>query len=267
MKSPCRSLTAAANFYGVDTFTYTARDASNAACTAALAITVNSVKDPSSITLDISPNPAGAGVNVTINATVEGDTGETPTGDLTLTDGETLLATIPLANGRATHTTSSLGIGSHNIDASYAGDANFEPSTASQALQIQHGPPTAVNDASGTLQDTPVTVAVLANDNDRAGGGLTLTGVGAPANGSALMAADMASVLYTPAPGFAGLDSFTYETRDANNNAPGHPLHAPSPPEGHCFRWSCNETFVDALRQMIELLPKGLIFRQVSRKL
>jgi hypothetical protein len=69
------------------------------------------------------------------------------------------------------------------------------------------GIPVAVNDAATTLEDTAVTINVLANDTNAAGGIVTL--VTAPALGSAIVNAD-GSVTYTPALNRSGADSFTY---------------------------------------------------------
>jgi hypothetical protein len=74
------------------------------------------------------------------------------------------------------------------------------------------GAPVAVSDVADTAIDTPVDVAVLANDSDPDGDLLSLTDVGAPAHGSATFAGDR--VTYTPQPGFDGVDHFVYEVSD-----------------------------------------------------
>jgi len=73
--------------------------------------------------------------------------------------------------------------------------------------------PIALDDAATTTQDTPVTIPVLANDNDPDLDPLTVTGVTQPANGEAVANLDN-TVTYTPASGFAGSDSFTYSISD-----------------------------------------------------
>jgi outer membrane protein OmpA-like peptidoglycan-associated protein len=54
---------------------------------------------------------------------------------------------------------------------------------------------------------------VLANDSDPDGGPLTLVGVSDPGNGEARISGDL--VLYTPAAGFIGTDSFSYTIADS----------------------------------------------------
>jgi hypothetical protein len=68
---------------------------------------------------------------VTFTATVSGS-GGTPTGSVTFTDTTTsqTLGTVTLSGGQAAFTTSTLTAGSHTIQASYGGDGNFAPSSA-----------------------------------------------------------------------------------------------------------------------------------------
>jgi len=68
--------------------------------------------------------------------------------------------------------------------------------------------PSAVDDSATTLAGTPVAVPVLANDDANGGGALSISSVGAPAHGAAVV--DGSDVRYTPAAGFVGTDTFTY---------------------------------------------------------
>jgi hypothetical protein len=73
--------------------------------------------------------------------------------------------------------------------------------------------PEAEDDAVTTQEDTAVTIAVLANDRDPNGDPLALGDLSNPAHGTAVANADQ-TVTYTPAPGFFGTDTFTYEACD-----------------------------------------------------
>ncbi|PSJ72154.1 hypothetical protein C7N43_35710, partial [Sphingobacteriales bacterium UPWRP_1] len=77
----------------------------------------------------------------------------------------------------------------------------------------QNLPPTANNDVATTPADTPVTIPVLTNDSDPEGTLLTITFVSDPPNGTAEIVGN--EVLYTPDPGFTGMDSFIYVICDA----------------------------------------------------
>ena len=73
--------------------------------------------------------------------------------------------------------------------------------------------PVAADDAASTNEDTPVAIAVLANDSDGDSATLTPIVVSGPANGSATVEAD-GSITYAPAANFNGTDSFTYKASD-----------------------------------------------------
>ncbi|HPD17106.1 MAG TPA: Ig-like domain-containing protein [Planctomycetota bacterium] len=74
----------------------------------------------------------------------------------------------------------------------------------------QPQPPVANNDSAATVEGSPVTIAVLANDSADA---TKVTNLTQPANGQATLNANN-TVTYTPNAGFVGTDSFTYT---ANN--------------------------------------------------
>ncbi len=179
---------------------------------------------PTTTTLAAGPNPAILGQTVTFTATVavSAAAAGTPTGIVTFTaDGSAITGCnlLTLINAQAGCTTGALTAGSHAITAEYVGDATFLGSTAPAVDQVVQALPVAVNDAAGTQQATPVTVAVLANDINPAGGALVVAEITTPAgHGAAEIAPGGSAVLYTPAEGFAGLDSFVYVARDSNGN-------------------------------------------------
>jgi VCBS repeat-containing protein len=76
--------------------------------------------------------------------------------------------------------------------------------------------PVAADDAAATDVDTPLTIAVLANDTDVDGDGLSISGVTQGTNGAVTVNVD-SSVTFTPEAGFTGSDSFTYSVSDGNS--------------------------------------------------
>jgi hypothetical protein len=94
--------------------------------------------------------------------------------------------------------------------------------------------PTAVDDSATTEMNVPVGIAVLANDSDPNGQPLTAGGLTQPGNGSATT--DGVTVTYTPATGFLGEDSFTYEACDPDGQCDGATVtvtvHCPASPTG-----------------------------------
>jgi subtilisin len=75
-------------------------------------------------------------------------------------------------------------------------------------------PPVATDDTATTNEDVPVSIPVLANDTDQDGDSLSVSSVGSPANGSALLDPSGTAIGYTPAAGFSGVDSFAYTLSD-----------------------------------------------------
>ena len=86
-----------------------------------------------------SEDPSSFGDSVTFTATVTGGAA-TPTGDVTFFDGSTPLATVALDNSgiadEAMFTTSLLGVATHHITASYAGDSNYLASNSPVVAQV-----------------------------------------------------------------------------------------------------------------------------------
>lgn len=85
-----------------------------------------------------------------------------------------------------------------------------------QAFINVQGPPVAVDDFASTLEDTPVTIDVLANDSDPNGDALTVISVGPAMHGTVVINADN-TVTYSPDPTiFDDSDTFTYTIDDGN---------------------------------------------------
>ena len=75
--------------------------------------------------------------------------------------------------------------------------------------------PVAGNDSASTLEVTPVTIDVLANDSDVEGSPLTPEIVTGPAFGTVVVNAN-GTITYTPTFGFTGTDTFTYKVSDGS---------------------------------------------------
>ncbi len=90
-------------------------------------LTVN--KAATSTVVSSSANPSTRGTAVTFSAAVSSSAGIVP-GDIQFFDVTTLLATVSLAAGRASISTSALSVGTHSITAVYSGSANFSSSTS-----------------------------------------------------------------------------------------------------------------------------------------
>src|SRR5437588_348756 len=147
----CPSINCSANFASGTTVTLTATPAagstfagwSGAACpgTGACSLSMTAtqlvtatfqVANISTTTkLAVSSTQAIAGSAVTFTARVSPTSGSTtPTGSVTFKNGSTILGVVPLSNGVASLTTSSLGPGPYTVTASYSGDTNSGSSTS-----------------------------------------------------------------------------------------------------------------------------------------
>lgn len=89
--------------------------------------------------------------------------------------------------------------------------------TATLKVTVATDPVLASDDSSTTTAGQPVTISVLSNDTDGAGG-LTVTISEAPASGAAVVNGDR-TITYTPNAGFVGTDSFEYTLRDSAGTA------------------------------------------------
>jgi uncharacterized repeat protein (TIGR01451 family) len=113
-----------------------------------------------------------------------------------------------------------------STDAAYRGQAIKSSVTlgggaegSSQAVISVNGPTTPVDDAATTRPDTPVSLQPLLNDINPDGSPVLLTGLVAPAHGTATILG--ATVLYTPTAGFEGTDSLMYRLQDGLFTAQG----------------------------------------------
>jgi VCBS repeat-containing protein len=88
------------------------------------------------------------------------------------------------------------------------------PATVTLTITNVEDAPVPSSDSATTAEDTPVVINVLDNDLDADNQPLTVTAVGAPANGTAVT--DGSSVTYTPDPDFSGTDQFEYTISDGS---------------------------------------------------
>jgi sugar lactone lactonase YvrE len=141
--------------------TYGGDSNDTASTSAALPLAVNLAT--TAVAVQSSASPAAVLSPVTFTATVTGN-GGTPTGEVTFAvDGAKAGAVTLNASGEATFTDSSLKVGSHNITASYGGDADDAGSTSTTFSQaIQAIPTVTTLGQSSTSGNTPELILVAA---------------------------------------------------------------------------------------------------------
>jgi len=200
----------AANWFGPDTFTYTVRDPGNLTATGTVNVTVNPVNDPPVANADSATLPEDSGVAIQ------------PMANDTDVDGDTLTIVAVTQSANGTASISGTWV-SFAPAANFNGGTSFTytirdsgglESTASVYVSVTpvNDPPMAGPDTAATNKNTPVTVSVLANDADIDGGALSVSAVTQGSNGAVTTNGN--TVTYTPATGFTGSDSFTYNVSD-----------------------------------------------------
>ena len=192
----------------VDTFTYTVTDGSGGSSTATVTVFL---ADQPPVAVPVSASPHGAAVTVNVLA---GDTD--PNGfPLTVTALGTPAYGTAVINGDnsvtytpASGTTATVDSFTYTIS-----DGDGGTSSATVSVYLADRAPTAM-DAFASHGNAAVTIDVLAEDYDVDGDSLTVTGVGTPTHGTAVVNADN-SVTYTPSVGTtATVDAFSYTVSD-----------------------------------------------------
>jgi len=157
------------------------------------------------ILLNPSQNPIPAGQRLSIDIAVLGP-GGVPSGSVTLLDGTSVLAVLPLTQNQdeadAQFTTSSLAPGTHMISATYAGDGVFSAGTSPTLTLIvgRHATMTTIVSATPSVNGQPVSIKVqVTSDSGTPTGTVTLTeGAKAGATlGSGTLSAGVATIVIT----------------------------------------------------------------------
>ena len=125
------------------------------------------------------------------------------------------------ANGVLTYTPNGGFIGTDTFTYVVRDLAGNTSGEATVSVRV-NAPPSALDDAVSVLQNTPVTIDVLANDADTDGtlDVITVAIQTAPGHGGAQVNAD-GTVTYTPDMEFSGTDTFTYSVADDDGGVSG----------------------------------------------
>ena len=212
--------TPAADFYGLETFTYTVSDGQGGFSTALVTITLQPQADSPQAAADVFTvdedsvgNPLqvlandidGDGDPLTITAAGLPDQG----GQITI--GAGFLLYTPAADFHATerftYTVSDGGL--------------FDSAWVTVTVASLNDPPAAMDDAYTLAEDSPaVALNVLDNDSDPEGNALAVFAVGLPGQGGTLLNGG-GWITYTPAVNFSGLEVFTYTVSDGQGGFAG----------------------------------------------
>ena len=202
--------TPAAGFSGMDSFSYTATDGRGGEAQASVSVTVNDPNQPPSLTDDTAVTEVEQPVSIAVLAN-DSD----PDGDILsiATFSQPMNGSVQQEGDSLVYTPA---VGFSGMDSfSYtATDGRGGEAQASVSVTVNdpNQGPTAADDAATTEIEQPVSIAVLANDSDPDGDTLSIALFSQPMNGSVQQNGD--SLVYTPAMGFTGTDSFSYTATD-----------------------------------------------------
>ena len=209
-----------ADYNGIDTFSYKANDGALDSNVAVVTITVAAVNHPLDAVDDSFTTTEGEALLVPVPGVLDNDID--PDGD-----GVVSVVVLPLHGSLILLPDGGLGylaspgfVGTDAFTYSLS-DGESEPDYATVTLIVnprEATPPLAVDDEAATDEETPVVIAVLANDSDADGDPLVVSVVSDPPHGAVTVNADN-TVAYTPDADYFGVDSFTYQASDGSQDS------------------------------------------------
>ena len=232
-----------AGFTGMDSFVYTVADPAGAAASAGVTVTVAGTNRPPSIRRQEVTTTLGTAVTLQPLSAASDPDGDPLTlvalslpahGRLAVNPDRSIIYTPNPGHQGADGFTCTLDDGRGGKVAGEVAITVLRPNTA----------PVAGADSAVTTAGVPVTIPVLANDRDPDGDPLSIAAFSLPAHGTVAVNADR-TITYTPEPGFAGTDAFTYTLSDGQGGTgtPGtvgitvaRPAVAPTFANGFAYR-------------------------------
>ena len=206
-----------AGFTGTDTFAYTAGDGRGGSASAQVTVTVAARPNQVPVARNDSAT-AAFGQPVTIGV-LANDTD--PDGNpLSISGTDTPQHGSAVVSGDVVIYTPFPGYSGSDRFTYTISDGHGGSASATVAITVAMRPnrqPLARDDSATTAFGLPVSIDVLANDTDPDGDALALIALTAPANGTAAISGGQ--VIYTPAAGFAGSDSFRYTISDGHGGS------------------------------------------------
>ncbi|MBD9387908.1 tandem-95 repeat protein [Agrobacterium sp. AGB01] len=226
------TFTPTADYNGTPSFTYTVSDGQGGSTTATVNGTVNAVQDPPVAVDDTFTSLEDTAVTINVRANdydVDGD-------PLTITqiNGLAIVTGGSVAVTGGTVTLNTNGTLTFNPTANYNGNPSFTytisdgqggtaTATVNGTVTPVQDPPIATGDTFTTLEDTPTTIAVLANDSDPDGDPLTIiqingtaisSGATVAVTGGTITLNANGTLTFNPTANYNGSTSFTYTISD-----------------------------------------------------
>lgn len=202
----------AGNFYGTDSFVYSADDGSGNPDTATVTIIVNPVNDPPTAVVD--EYQAGGSSTLSVGAgdgILQND--EDPDNDslaVTLLSGPTSGSLVLNSNGSFSYDSTNQSSTADSFTyVATDGIAESEVTTVHITL-TRNSPPVALAQSVSTNENTYKNITLTGTDPDN--DPLTFTSISAPSHG--ILTGTAPNLTYWPAAGYSGPDSFTFKAYD-----------------------------------------------------
>jgi hypothetical protein len=209
--------TPALDWSGTDEVTYTVVDGTGASATATITVVVTPVNDAPVAVGDSASTPEDTAVVVDVlggDTDVDGDA----LAVASVGAGANGLATVGVG-GLVTYTPTEGWSGTDSFTYVVAdGAGGTDTATVTVTVAPVNDAPTAGDDAYAGAEGAPIVGNVLDNDSDEDGDVLTVFAWGGPAGGSLTGAPD-GTFTYTPAAGFSGTVTVTYDVTDGTVSA------------------------------------------------
>ncbi|EKE75966.1 Ig-like domain-containing protein [Gallaecimonas xiamenensis] len=200
--------TPASGFSGTETFNYSVSDGKGGSASAVVSVAVSAANRAPVAQADSAATSAGKSVSIPVLANDSDPDGDT----LTITGTSGVNGSASISGSSIVFTPASGFSGTETFNYSVSdGKGGSASASVSVAVSAANRAPVAQADSAATNAGQSVTIPVLANDSDPDGDTLTITGTSG-VNGSASIVGS--SIVFTPASGFSGTETFTYSISD-----------------------------------------------------
>ena len=212
------SYTPSLNYFGPDSFTYTISDSGGLTSTATVSVTVNHVNQPPVAVDDVASTAFNTPVVINVLANDYDPDIPNPGDSLTVKSvtSPSHGAAVINAGSTITYTPTTGYSGSDSFKYTISDAAGLtSTATVNVNIAVVNNPPVAPNHSETIIPgQTSITVNPLgaAYDPDP-GDTVSLVSISTPSHGTAVIDGS-STIIYTPTPGYFGLDSFTYTVSD-----------------------------------------------------